>query len=55
MLGRIRKKYANGNLRTPFGDIPIGDEIFDEGQTKISEIEQRMETLFVPNISVHFG
>jgi len=55
MIGRIRKKYANGNLRTPFGDIPIGDEIFDEGQTKLSELEQKMDTLFTPNISVVFG
>ena len=54
-IGRIRKKYAQGNLRTPFGDIPIGDEIFDEGQTKKQEIEQRMETLFTPNINVVFG
>jgi hypothetical protein len=55
MLGRIRKKYSQGNLRTPFGDIPIGDEIFDEGQTKISELEQKMDTLFTPNINVVFG
>jgi len=55
LLGRIRKKYANGNLRTPFGDIPIGDEIYDEGQTKISELEQKMDTLFTPNINVVFG
>ena len=54
-IGRIRKKYSQGNLRTPFGEIPIGDEIFDEGQTKKQEIEQRMEQLFTPNLSVFFG
>jgi len=54
-IGRIRKKYAQGNLRTPFGEIPIGDEIFDEGQTNKQEIEQRMETLFTPNLNVFFG
>jgi len=33
----------------------LGDEIFDEGQTMKQEIEQRMETMFVPNIGVVFG
>jgi len=54
-IGRIRKKYSQGTLRTPFGEIPLGDEIFEEGQQKKQDIEQRMETLFTPNISVVFG
>jgi len=54
-LGRVRKKYADGNLRTPFGEIPIGAEIFDEGKEKKRELLERMERLALPNISIDHG
>jgi len=32
MIGRIRKRYGGGSLRTPFGEIPLESDIFDEGR-----------------------
>ena len=52
-LGRIRKRYEN--IKTPFGDIPISDQIFDEGKTLRGEIIEKLERLFVPNVRVCHG
>ena len=52
-LGRIRKRYEG--LKTPFGDIPISDQIFDEGKTLRSEIIEKLERLFVPNVKIVHG
>jgi hypothetical protein len=54
-LGRIRKRYGGGNLRTPFGEIPLESDIFDEGKTKKSEIIEKLERLFIPNIVIDHG
>jgi hypothetical protein len=43
VLGRIRKKYANGNLRTQFGEIPLGDEIGEEGKELKREVIEKLE------------
>jgi len=53
-IGRIRKKYG-GQLRTPFGEIPLNDEIGDEGKELKRECIEKMERLFLPNISIDFG
>lgn len=54
-IGRIRKRYGGGNLRTPFGDIPLESDIFDEGKTKKTEIIEKLERLYIPNVRVDFG
>jgi len=54
-LGRIRKRYGGGNLRTPFGEIPLESEIFDEGKQKKSEVIEKLERLYIPNVRVDFG
>ena len=54
-LGRIRKRYGGGNLRTPFGEIPLESEIFDEGKQKKTEVIEKLERLFIPNVRVDFG
>ena len=54
-LGRIRKRYGGGNLRTPFGEIPLESEIFDEGKQKKTEVIEILERLFIPNVRVDFG
>jgi hypothetical protein len=54
-LGRIRKKYGGGTLRTPFGEIPLDSDIFDEGKTKKAEIIEKLERLYLPNISIDHG
>jgi len=53
MLGRIRKRYSD--LKTPFGDIPISAEIFDEGTTKKKEILDRLITGTLTNVTLDFA
>jgi|WetSurSiteA1Bulk_404760.scaffolds.fasta_scaffold00070_34 hypothetical protein len=55
VLGRIRKKYAGGNLKTPFGEIPLESDIFEEGQTKKREVVEKLERLFIPNVRIVHG
>lgn len=55
MLGRIRKKYGDGTLRTPFGEIPLGSEIFDEGKEKKREIIEKLVNGTLPNVVIEFG
>jgi hypothetical protein len=54
-IGRIRKKYGGGNLRTPFGEIPLDSDIFDEGKAKKTEIIEKLDRLFTPNIIIDHG
>lgn len=54
-IGRIRKKYASGGLKTPFGDINLSDEIFDEGKEKRAEIIEKLTAGALTNIVVSFG
>jgi len=55
VIGRIRKRYGGGTLRTPFGEIPLESEIFDEGKEKKREILENLERLWIPNVRVDFG
>jgi len=50
IIGRIRKKYGDGVLRTPFGDIPLSSEISDEGREMRRETIDRLESSMIPNI-----
>ena len=54
-LGRIRKRYGGGTLRTPFGEIPLESDIFDEGREKKRELEEKLERLFIPNVRIDHG
>lgn len=54
-LGRIRKKYGGGNLRTPFGEIPLESDVYEEGKDKKRELIEKMERLSLPNISIDYG
>ncbi len=54
-IGRVRQKYSGGSLRTPFGEIPLGAEIFQEGKDKKRELVERMQTLCLPNVVVDHG
>jgi hypothetical protein len=54
-LGRIRKRYGGGTLRTPFGEIPLESDIFDEGKQKKSEIIEKLERLYIPNVRIDHG
>ncbi len=55
VIGRIRKRYGGGNLRTPFGEVPLESDIFDEGKEKKREILDKLESLFIPNIRIDHG
>jgi len=52
-LGRIRAKYG-GQLRTPFGEIPINAEILEEGKTMRRELIEKLETVPV-GVIIDFG
>jgi len=54
-LGRIRKRYGGGSLRTPFGEIPLESDIFDEGKTLRSETIEKLERLYIPNVRIDHG
>jgi len=53
-IGRIRKKYG-GQMRTPFGDVPIDAEIMDEGKEMKREVIEILERLYIPNVRVSHG
>lgn len=55
VIGRIRKRYGGGNLKTPFGDIPLESEIFDEGKELKSKTIETMERLYIPNVRIDHG
>lgn len=54
-LGRIRKRYGDGQLRTPFGDIPLNSDIFDEGKSLRQEVTEKLERLYIPNVTIDHG
>ena len=53
VIGRIRKRY--GNMRTPFGEIPLEAEIFEEGKEMKREVMETLERLYIPNIRLDHG
>jgi len=54
-LGRIRKKYADGQMRTPFGEIPISADIYEEGKELKREMEEIFKQTYLPNVTIEFG
>lgn len=55
ILGRIRKKYGDGVLRTPFGEIPLSSEILDEGKDKKRDIIEKLVAGTYPNVIFDIG
>jgi hypothetical protein len=55
VLGRIRKKYGDGVLKTPFGEIPLNSQIYEEGIEKKREIIEKLQQLTYPNVTIAFG
>ena len=53
-LGRVRKRYGD-NLTTPFGNIPVSSEIFDEGRDKKREILDLLTSGSRPNVVMQIG
>jgi hypothetical protein len=53
-ISKIRKRYANGNLKTPYGEIPLEDP-GEEGQTKKREILEKLTVGSLPNITLDIG
>ena len=51
VIGRIRKKYS-GQTRTPWGEIPLNDEILEEGNSKKRDIIDKLERLSLLNVSI---
>jgi len=55
VIGRIRKRYGGGTLRTPFGEIPLESDIYEEGKELKRETIEKMEQLFIPNLRIDHG
>lgn len=55
LIGRIRKKYGDGTLRTPFGEIPLSAEVGDEGKDKKREIVEKLIAGALPNVIIDHG
>lgn len=53
-LGAIRRKYG-GNLRTPFGEIPLDVEIGNEGKDEKRELLEKLENRSLPNCTIEIG
>ncbi len=54
-VGRIRKRYGGGNLKTPFGEIPLESDILEEGKEMKREVLEVLERLYIPNIHFDHG
>jgi len=53
-IGRLRRRYGDGQLRTPFGEIPLSSEILDEGKELRRDTIEKLERA-TPNVIVDFG
>lgn len=54
-IGRIRRKYGSGGLKSPFGDINLSDEIYDEGKEKRAEVIEKLTAGSLTNVVISFG
>ena len=55
IIGRARARYADGNLKTPYGEVPLMGNIFQEGQDKKKEIIDKLTAGSLPNVSIDIG
>lgn len=55
VIGRIRKRYGNGVLRTPFGEIPLESDVMEEGKELKREVLEILERLYIPNVRLDHG
>jgi len=55
LIGRIRKKYGDGGLKTPFGDINLSTDIYEEGKEKRAEVIEKLTTGSLTNVVISFG
>jgi hypothetical protein len=56
LLGRLRKKYsAGGGIPTPFGNVPLSDEVGEEGKEKKTALIEKFEARALPNITLDIG
>lgn len=53
-ISKIRRRYANGNLKTPYGEIPLED-LGEEGKEKKREIIEKLSVGSLPNITLELG
>lgn len=53
-IGRIRKKYG-GNMRTPFGEIPLEDSIYEDGKELKRDIREKLDNTLVTNVIIDHG
>lgn len=54
LLGEIREVYE-GNLKTPYGEIPISRDIGDKGRAEKEKIIDKLEEAKLPNVIIDIG
>ena len=54
MIGRLRKRFG-GEIATPFGNIPLASDIYDEGKEKKQTIIDKLTQGSLTNVVVSFG
>ena len=54
MIGRVGKRYG-GTTRTPFGEIPLQSDIFEEGKELKRELIEKLKIGSHANIDIDFG
>lgn len=55
-IGRIRKKYGEGGgIKTPFGDIPLSSDIYEEGKEKKAALIEKLTAGALTNVIVNWG
>lgn len=54
IIGQMRRRFS-GNLRSPFGEIPISDHILDEGKEEKREVLEKLDREFVPTVFLDIG
>jgi len=55
VVGRARARYADGNIKTPYGEVPLMGNIFQEGQDKKKEVLDKLTSGSLPNVSIDIG
>lgn len=55
VLGTMRRRYSGGNLRTPFGEIPVDTEILADGKELKREIIDKLTVGTYTNVVFDHG
>ena len=55
LVGVIRKKYSDGNLKTPFGEVPLQADVYDKGKEAKDALLDKFKVGSLPNVIFSVG